>query len=356
MATGKADMPSIDLEQAKKLAEQLTPEDRAHLFEHLTELPDSLTKRIEFPPSKPLPAKLDGPQYTLQGGFEREGGTLIYSLDGVEVFRSTFDADSYANVFFEKLKSDDKFLDTWLSDEQRQRIHGIVLEVRGGEEVIGEDGKPLNDEQLKELYSKILREFARREIKGSLEQAARRMSDNFPHAIAEIFKKLTQATHFAGANILRERLGVPEQKYSAQEIRTVLFQQERESWERYKRIVGATSGGAHNVKHKWTPDQRSCLAHTYAKLLPIWTEAKRIARQAQKAREPTRSQEWRKEVLRAYPDLPGDLLETFVTLRGGAKPSDNAAIHAGRECGIPVEYSPRQLRDVIKAWKLKTKS
>lgn len=112
--------------------------------------------------------------------------------------------------------------------------------------------------------------------------------------------------------------------------------------------------GGSQPKHRWTDTDYECLTQKYDELKVVWIDAKRIAKDAQKAKSPRRNQGWRAEVLRAYPDLPEDLLDRFVHLRADdAKPSDIAIIHALRECGVKELYTPRELREKIRAWKLK---
>lgn len=110
-------------------------------------------------------------------------------------------------------------------------------------------------------------------------------------------------------------------------------------------------------KHVWTDDERKCLTEHYERLQPIWIEAKSIAKDAQKSRETTRKKEWRKAVLSVYPDLPGDLLERYATLRAeDAAPSKIAIIHAARLCVPQADLSPQRLKAQIKAWKVKQSS
>jgi hypothetical protein len=112
--------------------------------------------------------------------------------------------------------------------------------------------------------------------------------------------------------------------------------------------------GGSKPKHQWTDTELACLTQQYRELQIVWVDAKRIARDAQKARSPKRNKEWRAEVLRAYPALPGDLLDRFAHLRSDdAKPSDIALIHAAKECGIKEQYTTRELREKMRAWKLK---
>jgi hypothetical protein len=128
------------------------------------------------------------------------------------------------------------------------------------------------------------------------------------------------------------------------------------AWREVQPHVGSTQGGARNIKHVWTDEERACLATNFDRLKPIWLEAKRIAKTAQKSKEVTRSQRWREEVSRAYPELPLDLIERLSAPRSDdAKPADIALTHAASIC-LPVTYTTRRLRTEIKAWKLKNPS
>jgi hypothetical protein len=119
-------------------------------------------------------------------------------------------------------------------------------------------------------------------------------------------------------------------------------------------ILAERKRGGSRAKHNWTDTQFADLAGKYDELKVIWLDAKRIAKDAQRARSPKRNQQWREEVLRAYPELPPDLLDRFAHLRADdAKPSDIALLHAQRECGVTAPYTARELRDKIRSWKLK---
>lgn len=114
-------------------------------------------------------------------------------------------------------------------------------------------------------------------------------------------------------------------------------------------------GGAQNIKHAWTDKDRALLSENAERLAGVWAEAKRIAMSAMRSRDLSRRRNWRVEVLRAYPDLPPDLLERLASPRAAdAKPSELAVAHAGR-LSVPVTYSTRRLRQEIRAWKFKTK-
>lgn len=341
-------MSEINLEQVKKLAEQLTPEDRLQVFQHLAELPDSLIKPLPRPKEMPSLSEEEQKkiqQLNLSWECRKEDDQVVFYLEGIEVFRASFNAENYAAVFFEKLKSDEVFLR--VSDEQRARYYEAVREI-----VAKEDLTP-SDDELREIEPKALLLLGQKLLKDSLLHGANQIGNNLPRVVATILNKITHAGVLVGGNQLRDVLEIPEQKLSVTQIKDALFSRD---WEYLKPILGvAPPGGARNVKHAWTDEDRVCLATKYEELQPIWIEAKRIAKDAQKSKERTRKKEWREEVLRAYPHLPTDLLERFSNPRADdAKPADIAVIHAKRECGITDKYSPRHLRDQIRAWKLKT--
>ena len=143
-----------------------------------------------------------------------------------------------------------------------------------------------------------------------------------------------------------------EQEFFAQ-MRVAVESKRKESEKQLR--AGRDRRGGSEPKHDWTSADLECLAAQYDDLQPIWLEAKRIAKDAQKSRERSRRAGWRAEVLRAYPYLPDDLLNRFANPRADdAKPSDIAILHAKRECGIAATYSARELREKIRAWKLKS--
>jgi hypothetical protein len=289
-----------------------------------------------------MKADNQGTEYKYDYKF-REGEGWI-SLEGFETLHVSLNLENLANGLFERLKQKEKFMT--IGEEQRQRLFTQAREL------LVEQGIDITNEQTSQLEGQAVRKLELKLIKDSIETARKMMSEKFPKLVIAFWEKLINIASFDGANALRDLLELPEQKYSAKVIQTELHKLERE---KLKALMGTpTRGGAHNIKHVWTDDQRACLASKYEELQPIWIEAKRIAKAAQKSKERTRKQEWRKEVLRAYPDLPIDLLESFSTPRGGTKPSDLAVIHASRACGITAELSPRHLREEIKMWKLKT--
>lgn len=277
----------------------------------------------------------------------REGRVTI-SLEGFEVLKVEFDSENLGRGLFESVTRSKPFL--YLSEERRRRVYEALKEVTAERELA------FDDERAGTLENKLVRDVESYVIKKSIEAAKNKVSENFTDSVVAFWERLLNLASFAGANALRDLINTPEEKYSAKFIETTLRQLDRE---RLRALIGEpiTRGGARNVKHLWTDEERAQLAAKYEEFQPVWIEAKRIARAAQKSRERTRKQEWRAEVLRAYPNLPHDLLERYSNPKADdAKPADLAVIHAKRECGITEEYSPRHLRDQIKAWRLKIQS
>jgi hypothetical protein len=346
-------MKKPPLERVKELVQKFSPEELARLFEVLVDLPDSPVKQIP-PPRLVSPPKLSPDEQNalkdiqLQYQVRNEEGQIIYSFEGREVFRLSFNAENYAEVFFEKFKTKEAFLK--ISDEQRHRVFQAV------QDILKEEGMTITKRQLRNIESQALHELGLKLLKESLLKTARRMANSLPQVAAVVFPKVTQATLLAGANEFRDTLGVPEQKFSEAQIRNIVQGKE---WEHLKLLMGITPpsrGGAHNVKHNWTDKDRECLIRKYEELQPMWLDAKVISREAETSRIKNRKTQWRQEVLRIYPNLPSDLLDGFSTLRGGTRPSDNAIIHASRQCGITPGISVRRLMAVMKEWKLKQSS
>jgi hypothetical protein len=246
-------MPEQIFDEVKQTAEQLSPEERFQLFNHLAGLPDSGIKTIPATqPEKPLQA-IKGADYKgelqelkFQYNCQIQEDQVVYSLDGAEIFRVVFNSENCTNVFFDKLKSSDSFLK--VSPEQRTRVYAAVREV------IAEQGQDVTDEQIKQIEGEALKALELQLLKESIERATKQVSKNLPQVVVMIWQKILHVMTFSGANALRDILQLSEQKFGAEEIKKALFQPE---WERLKILSGISRGGRRERKgFVWTNEKK----------------------------------------------------------------------------------------------------
>jgi hypothetical protein len=337
------------LEQVIELAEQLSQKERLQLFAHLASLPDSQIRYL--PPAEELvhPRVKEDPnryeEISFNWHFEIQEETVNYELDGLRVLSTVFESNNFASALFEKIKNDKVYIK--LPENRKTQMYDRWREL------LAKEGIEVTNEQIEELVPLAMVQLQQKLLLEGLINTTKQIRARLPQVLLSILSDLTQASLYAGVNQVRDVLNVKE-KYSEKEMRDALY---GEHWDRIKTLLDlAPRGGARNIKHRWTDNERQCLRARYDELRPIWNEAKRIALQAQRSREKTRKANWRKEVLNAYPDLPADLLERFAKPFKGddsSRPATMAMLQAKRECGISEEYSFRQLTEIIKARKIK---
>jgi hypothetical protein len=342
---------TTSLGRVQKLASQLSREDRLTLFDYLAKLPDSgliYHPPVLEPTSLVLPSNPTQEILALNvkmGWSMTSDGRHVFSVEDREVLSIKFDATNYAEFGFQQLK--DKALHLNAAGEG----HDLLQETIRAD--YQNKGIALTQEQVDQIERKALDWYAQTLLKDSLEKLAATIDQNINQAGMAVLAKIIQIAGFNVVNLLRDTLRMKDKKLKVTDVHNILYKPE---WERLKTIVGlrTTQGGARNVKHDWTPDELECLAKNYQELQPIWREAKQIARAAQKSPVASRRNNWQAEVLRAYPDLPNDLLNHFKHVRADdAKPSDIALIHAKTKCGVIETYTPRELSDKIRSWNLK---
>jgi hypothetical protein len=333
----------ITLEQVEKLALQLSRDDRLELFDYLAKLPDSgLIYHSPVPTSMVLPSNPTQEILALNlemGWSVTSDGTHVFSVEGREVLGIKFNPANYVEFSFKKLK--DKALHLNAAGEG----HDLLQQKIRAE--YQDKGITLTEEQGNQIEREMLDWYAQKLLKDSLTELAATIGENVNQAGMAVLAKIIQAAGFSVANLMRDALQVTE-KLKVSDVQSIIYKPE---WDRLKTIVGlqSTHGGKRNVKHNWTPEELKCLAKNYLELQPIWREAKQIARAAKKSQVAVRRNNWRAEVLRAYPDLPADLLERFQHVRSDdAKPSDIALIHAKIKCGVMETYTARELSDKIR--------
>jgi hypothetical protein len=345
------------LEQVKEFAAQFSPDERLEICQFLADLPDSGMSYQSTPPAElisapmPVPLSIENKKKALgllelQTAWDcvMENGEIVYSLEGREVFRGRFSADNYVELTFEKIKA--TALIITVSGDARAKLR------EGLRKFLMEGSVNVTEQLMNEVETEAMQAYSQKILKQSIATVAGQIANSLDKVVPLVFAKIVGASSFAVANQVRDDISMPETKLSPAEIRDVVYGAE---WEHYKAITGITSsqGGAHNVKHAWKDSDRECLARKYEELQPAWQDAKVIAKEALKSRIRNRKIEWRKEVLRTYPNLPIDLLDSFGTPRGGTKPSDNAIIHASRECRITPGISARRLKAVVTEWNAK---
>jgi hypothetical protein len=241
-----------NLNEVMKAAEQLTPEERFRLFEHLVGLPDSGIKAVPAPLGQTLQVRKKGDdeerlqKLNFQYNCQIQDDQVVYNLDGAEIFRVIFNAENCTNVFFDKLKSSDSFLR--VSSEQRPRIYAAV------KEVLAEKGQDVADEQIKQIEAEALKILELNLLRESIERATKRVRDNLPQVVVMIWQKILHVMTFSGANALRDSLQLSEQKFGAEEIKKALFEPE---WERLKILSGISRGGRRERKgFVWTDEKK----------------------------------------------------------------------------------------------------
>jgi len=246
-------MTEPTLEQVKRFAEQLSPEERGQLWQHLAELPDSGIKTIPFPPlPKPQPERISNAtkgknnkaqnrpdETTFNIRCEIKDDIVTYYADEIGVFSTRFYPDNFANVFLSKPSG--SFLK--VSPEQRELFYAAVRER------LAKEGLKVSNQQLKKVEPAALRELELRLIKESVEHATKQVRENLPPIVKIIWDRVLKASFFSGANELRDKVRVPEQKYSAEKIWESLYQPE---WELLKTIARVARGGLRKRKSKFS--------------------------------------------------------------------------------------------------------
>jgi hypothetical protein len=114
----------------------------------------------------------------------------------------------------------------------------------------------------------------------------------------------------------------------------------------------------------WSLNGLEHLAYTFQRVYPIWREAKKIYREAQKSTDKERRERWRETILATYekqlkkhsdligrltdpPEVTDEIKEKLSKKGGTSAPSDIALEHAARLCGFePYQYTIRYLKSI----------
>lgn len=210
--------------------------------------------------------------------------------------------------------------------------------------------------KIRELEAEALRAVGLDLIKISIENSVKLASENLVNIMQMIWERLIQATFYSGANEIRDLLQVPEQKYSAKEIKEGIF---RADWERIKPLAGVAHGGKRPRKSKFAWDADKALKfYETVESLPRYGADKILMWEY--ARDLLRDNDYDYETvlfLKARPmfsDVPEELLkeaakgwrqydENWSSLPPANSPQAFAFRHACKKLSYP-EYAYNTLR------------
>jgi len=336
-------MEKTDLERVKDFASHLPQSERLKLFKHLADLPDS---GIRYVPPQILPPQSSPPitekdrgqlqQVNFTWEVRHEEGRVIYSIDGHEIFTATFDAEAYVDVFYQKVKTDQAFLQ--VSDEQKLRI---VEGVR--EKVKEETGNILTDEEIEKILPDGMVKLCQQLTRNSLLDASKQIANNLPRIVAMVLHRVTHSGLLSGGNRLREIIDRPKEKLSPKQLKDILFAPD---WEYLKPMLGVAPRGGSDPKVDVTDEQCVQLSTAYPGLLSHWQKIEKNSKT---------EKHWREYAKIDEPDTPDDLLHRLDDKLPSQEsvgedypniPSALALEHAAQRCGIPAgEYSQSSLKN-----------
>jgi hypothetical protein len=320
-------MSEPNLEQVKRLTEQLSPDDRRLLWSFLSSLPDSGIQNLNEPPptsgeaAKHSGTTTDGDYYELL--YTPTNTTIL--LKGRVIFQVFFNPDNFQQSRME--------IRSWKDEPPTERDKEQMREffrLNGSRE-------PTEEEMTAAYMRSQLKVFEAKEIRMTREMSAR-----LPHMTILLFDAGTKVIDLIVDNVIAETFG--KRKRTLEEILVILDPY----WKQIKAHLNLSPGGRQNVKHEWSLRDYTCLMVNYDRLKPIWREAKRAARVALNSNEPTRRKRWKEAVAAAYQEenLPSDLIERLAPPED-MPPADLALIHAGRLCVPDVSYSLKILKEKL---------
>jgi len=325
-------MPDIDLEEVKKLAEQLSPDERQVLLNFLAELPDSGWSTLEPTPlaldgaKEYQPTTVDGDQYVVVATDKMARLLLKERV----IFEIVYYPENYQQSRME--------IRSW----QNSPPDGAVEQVAGILKLYGNSDEDIAKMDLVELCKQSTAKVYEVET----ERITREISVRLPHMICLLFDAGVKIIEFGIRGMMAEHEGSPKKPLDK------MVKELEPYWKQIKAHLGVTAGGRRTVKHKWTILDHTCLALHYMRLQPIWREAKKAAKEAQNSREPTRRKRWKEAVAAVYQDdaLPSDLIDQ-LTLPQSVPPADLALLHASRICLPGTSYSLKILKAKLRQFK-----
>ncbi len=331
-------MKKPTLKQVIKLAAQLSPEDRQELFLFIAQRPDSAIK-TSVQALQPLSpdekkkfneaAKTD--RLYLLASNDRKVVKVFQR--GRLIFQVSFDPENFVRSRMEISSWKDSQDTGWINAETQR-----ALDLMDRTDVTKAELEDRTKQTMREVFEKYSIGLAG-DILGMLPTFAKMLSAGGVF-IADLGYN----------NRLAAQRGFP--KYTLEEAIKGL----EPEWKQIKEFLNVQPGGRINVRHIWTAADYLCLQKHHERLKPIWTEAKKIARQARKAKEMTRRQRWKEQVAKVYEgeNLPDDLID-HTAPPDELQPSDLALLHAARICMPQVSppYSLKTLRENLRLSKRK---
>lgn len=325
-------MKSPALKPVKELASKLSPEDRQKLFQFLAELPDSA---IQITVMQSAPALSPEEQHKFDEAAKTDDVYLIANESCAAVFqrgRLVFQLVFYAENFLRSRMEIQSWKDAPATQFMKSEIQR-ALDLMNKTEVTEEEIAAQCKAELRRLFEAQAVGLSK-DISAMLPTFAWLLSEG-GITIADMGNR----------NSFAESKG--QRKRTLEEMVKIL----EPFWRRIKDLLNLKPGGRLNVRHNWTTTDYLCLEIHNERLKPVWKEAKRIARQAQKSKEPRRRARWKEAVAETYraEDLPEDLIEHLIS-PGDWPPGDLALTHAGRLClpNVSPPYSLKKLKESLK--------
>jgi len=326
-------MTKPTLEQVIKLAAKLSPEDRQDLFLFIAQQPDSAIKTSVKAPITLSPdeqRKFDEAAKTDRFYPLANDGVALIFQRGRLLFKVVF------NFIRSRME-----IHSWKDSEDTEWINSETQRALGFMDRTDVTKAELED-QLRIQMWKVFEKYAIG------------LADDILRMLPKFARILSEAGVFIADVGYRNRLAGETgfHKYTLDEAIKAL----EPEWKQIKEFLNLQTGGRINVRHHWTKADYLCLHKTHERLKPIWTEAKKIAREARKSKEITRRQRWKEEEIGTYKseNLPDDLID-HVAPPDEWRPSDLALLHAARICVPQVSppYSLKTLRENLRLSKRK---
>ncbi|HKG46373.1 MAG TPA: hypothetical protein VKB02_06595 [Pyrinomonadaceae bacterium] len=319
-------MKKPTLEQVIKLAAKLSPKDRQELFVFIAQRPDSAIKtsvEARLPLSPEAKKQFDDAAKTdhMIVVVSDKGKVVKVFQRGRLLFQVTFNPENFVRSRMEIHSWKDR-LDTVVINAEVQRALDLM------------DKTDMTKTELEDHNRQLTLEvFEQHAI--SLAGDILRMLPTFARMLSETGVFIAEVGY---GNRLVAQSGFP--KITLEGVIRAL----EPEWKQIKEFLNVQTGGRINVRHIWSKVDHLCLHKNHERLKPIWTEAKKIARQARKSKETTRRQRWKEEVAKIYEheNLPDDLID-HAAPPNELPPSDLALLHAARIC-VPQVSPPYKLK------------